>query len=228
MNGYIERMEEVSFSVWEGLSLSAVQALLLLLFIAAVSLWLLERQRAGLWAGLTALALFTTLRTVSFLRAAQQQQLIVYNIPKRQAIDVFDGRNGWFIGDGALHENDPVIRLHLQPSRNAHRIARMAPLKTKAFRLGNTRILILDTTIAPQTFSKPYIDVLILSRNPKLYLKELLPHLAVSQVVIDASVPPWKAARWQQDCAALRVPCHSVVQKGAFVMPVSRPTFAAP
>lgn len=56
MNGYIARMEGVSFSVWNGLSISAVQVLLLLLFIAAVSRWLLERQRAALWVGLTALS----------------------------------------------------------------------------------------------------------------------------------------------------------------------------
>lgn len=228
MNDYIERLEALSFSVWQGLSVSAAQAVLLLLFIAGISFWLLEKRRAGLWFGLSCFLAFSVLRTFSIIHAAQQQKLIVYNIAKHQAIDVFSGRQAWFIGDAELVQKNAAMKLHLQPGRVAHRIQSTSPIGAKAFTFCNKTILILDTTIALQTFSKPHIDVVVLSKNPKLYIKSLVAQFAVSQVVIDASVPWWKARQWQQACDSLRLPCHDVAQKGAFVMPVPRPTFAAP
>jgi competence protein ComEC len=89
------------------------------------------------------------------------------------------------------------------------------------------KILVLDTTVTFSTFSKPHVDLLILSKNPRLYIDKLAAQVDIAQVVIDASVPAWKAALWQQACAALHLPCYNVAQKGAFVMPVPRPTFAA-
>lgn len=227
INGYIERMETISFSVWDGIFISAVQALLLLLFTAGISVWLLEKKRSGLWASLSCLLVFTALRSFSFLHAAQQQKIIVYNIAKHQAIDLFSSRKTWFIGDGELAQSNASSRLHLQPGRTADRIINIATAKAKAFSFGDKKILILDTTVAFRTFSKAHIDVLILSKNPALYLKDMIAHFDISQIVMDASVPPWKAKLWQNDCDSLRIPCYNVVQKGAFVMTVPRPTFAA-
>lgn len=228
LNDYIERLEGLSFSVWQNISLSAVQTVLLLLFITGLSVWLLERKRPGFWVGLSCLLLFAILHTVSVLQASGQQKLVVYNSAKRAAIDVFAGREAWFVGDAALLQNDPALKLHLQPSRVAHRIRSVHPLHAKAFTFCGKRILMLDTAILLPTFSKPHIDLLVLSKNPKLYLKNLVTAFNVEQVVIDASVPRWKARLWQQDCDLLRLPCHDVTQNGAFVMPVARPTFAAP
>jgi competence protein ComEC len=227
MNDYIEWLEMVPFAVWQGISISALQALLLLLFITGVSVWLLEKKRTGLLFGLSAFLLFTLLRTVSLLQAAQQQTLIVYNIARHQAIDVYNGREALFLGDKELEQDDAAIKLHLQPSRVAHRIRNVSRLHTNAFSFCNKRILVIDTTLTFQTFSKPHIDVLVLSKNPKLYLKDLAAAFDVAQIVIDASVPRWKAKLWQQDCKALHLPYHDVTEKGAFVMPVPRPTFAA-
>ncbi|HUQ97413.1 MAG TPA: ComEC/Rec2 family competence protein, partial [Chitinophagaceae bacterium] len=227
LNGYIQRMETISFAVWPGLFISALQAFLLLLFIAGISVWLLEKRRAGLWAGLSCLMLFMALRTFSFFQAARQQEVVVYNIAKHQAIDLYNGRTAAFIGDANLLHDETANRLHLQPSRTAHRIRSVQAMAPKAFVFGGKKILIVDTTLRLQTFSKPHIDVLILSKNPKVSIPELATHFEITQVVLDASVPAWKAKSWQQACDSLRLPCYNVVQKGAFVMTVPRATFAA-
>jgi competence protein ComEC len=227
MNGFIEQMDAVSFAVWEGIFISGLQALLLMAFIAGFSFWLLERWRAGLWCALLSLLVFTTLRTFSIIHASGQQKLIVYNIAKRQAIDVFSGRTAAFIGDAALLQNSVAAKLHLQPTRIAHRIHDITFPSTKAFQWCGKTVMIIDTAIALQSFSKLHVDVLVLSKNPKLYIKDVVAHFAVSQIVIDASVPPWIARLWQQDCNAIKLPCYDVAQKGAFVMPGPRPTFAA-
>ncbi len=73
--------------------------------------------------------------------------------------------------------------------------------------------LLLATANPRQT-----VDVLVLSKNPKLYLSNLLNALLVKQIVIDGSVPAWKAALWKKDCDSLKIPCYNVTEEGAFVM----------
>jgi len=58
----------------------------------------------------------------------------------------------------------------------------------------------------------------VVSKNPKLYINDLNDALAVKQVVIDGSVPVWKAKLWKKDCDSLRLACHDVSEEGAFVM----------
>jgi competence protein ComEC len=227
MNGFIEHLDATSFAVWQGISITPLQTTLLLLFVAGISTWLLEKNKAGFWFAFSCLLLFTALRTFSFLQAAQQAHMVVYNIAKHQAIDVVQGHNALFIGDTALLQNHPAARLHLQPARIAQRIKTVSPVAVKAFHFCNKKILTIDQPFTATTFSKPHVDVLILSRNPKLYIKDLAAAFDIKQIVIDASVPPWKAALWQRDCEAMRIACHNVAQKGAFVIKGPQPTFAA-
>ncbi len=92
MNFYVERLGNVSFAVWNNLSISIIQTILLLGFIASASYWLMEKNTKAVWPALVCLIGFFALRSISFIQANHQKELIVYNVPKHQAIDVIDGR----------------------------------------------------------------------------------------------------------------------------------------
>ncbi|HEY0730796.1 MAG TPA: hypothetical protein VGD33_00140, partial [Chitinophagaceae bacterium] len=80
-------------------------------------------------------------------------------------------------------------------------------------------ILILDTTSIFNSSANPLpLDILILSRNPRLYINEIIKTFSVKQIVADGSVPPWKARLWKKDCDSLRIPFHYVTESGAFIM----------
>jgi competence protein ComEC len=217
MNNYVERMNTVSFAVWEHLYLSIPQTLLLLAFIAAAAYWLMEQNKTALKLALTFLFAFVVLRTISFLQVQEQKKLIVYNVPRHQAIDLVDGRNYLFIGDTALEQNEPLRQFHLQPSRIQHRVQPAAAQPAKAFTFYNKKILVVDAPIQTK-LQKELIHVLVLSKNPRLYVHQLAKAFSIRQIVIDGSVPAWKARLWKRDCAQLRIPCHDVTEKGAFVM----------
>jgi competence protein ComEC len=153
------------------------------------------------------------------MEANAQRKLIVYNVPKYKAIDVMDGRNYAFIGDAALEQTDFLRNFHIQPARVQHRIKPSAFTPSHAFSLGGKQILLLDTscTFLPVPI-KPVVDLLVLSKNPKLFISQLMNAYAIKQVVLDGSVPQWKAARWQRDCDSLHIPCYNVVENGAFVL----------
>jgi competence protein ComEC len=164
--------------------------------------------------------LFYGLRSLSFIQASQQKRLIVYNVPKLQAIDIIEGRHYNFIGDTLLLHDDFNRNFHLQPSRVQQRVSweQKTPLAVKNLEVQGKHIFIMDGQMPAIFPQQANIDLLILSKNPLFYFSEIKSKSLPRQVVIDGSVPDWKARLWQHDCDSLQIPCYNVKEKGAFVM----------
>lgn len=218
MNGVIQQMDAVSFASWQNISISFWQAVWLAGMIAGAGFSLLHKGKSGLHWAAVCLLLFVALHTSSIIQTGRQQKLIVYNIPRYQAMDVMDGHRLFFIGDAEVEKNQSLYNFHLAPSRILHRAMPSVKMFQKAFDVGGKKVLLIDTTIHFKKESKPVVDVLILSNNPKLQIHQLQQSLQIGQVVIDASVPHWKAAVWQKSCDSLQINCYNVAEKGAFVM----------
>ena len=224
MNTYIERIETIRFSLWDGLQISILQAILLVLFTVGISYWLMEKSGRGLKLGLLALLGFVAVRSFSFVQSNQQQKIIVYNVPQKRAIDIVNGRNYFFVGDSDLLTNDFARNFHLKPSRVLYRIKEVNELNNLSvyenyLNYNGKKILLLDEAVSfiPQQ-PKPSIDLLVISKNPKVYMKKLAASLDIKQVVFDGSVPAWKTTYWKKDCDSLHIPWYDVTMKGAFVM----------
>lgn len=224
MNSYVEKIEALPFSLWDGLQINIFQTILLFLFIAGISFWLMEKRKLGLTIALISLLGFLAIRSYSFMNAADQKKIIVYNIPQHRAIDFVDGRVYLFYGDPDLVADDFVRNFHLKPSRILNRIEPIS--KVNDLTLYNNyvsyktrKILLIDTAILfsiPE--NKQDVDLLIISKNPKLYISRLANVFNIKQVVFDGSVPFWKLPYWKKDCDSLHIPYHDVNEKGAFVM----------
>ncbi len=227
MNTYIERIETISFSLWDGLQITILQAILMVLFTVGLSYWLLEKSTRGLKLGLFSLLAFMGLRSYSFMQSNQQQTIIVYNVPQKRAIDIVGGRQYFFVGDSDLANNELSRNFHLKPSRVLHRVKDTDSLPGLAVHedyldYHGKRILLLDTSIFFKPGeTKPSIDLLVISKNPRVYIKKLAASLDIKQVVFDGSVPAWKANYWKKDCDSLQIPWHDVAMKGAFVMKIN-------
>jgi competence protein ComEC len=224
MNSYIERIEKLPFSLWDGLQISMAQAVLLVITVACLGFWLMEKTKAGLRVGLIAIFSFFFLRTISFEKIEKNQQMIVYNVPQKKAIDILAGRSFIFNGDSDLLKDDFVRNFHIKPSRIFHRMKKSDSLKyysktDNIIQYKDKKVLIMDTTayFSPLKEKIP-LDLLVVSKNPKLYIKKLTETFDIRQVVFDGSVPVWKMKYWKKDCADLHIPFYDVSEKGAFVM----------
>ena len=224
MNSYIERIEQLPFSLWDGLQISMLQTILLLGVAAGFGFWLMEKNKTGFKYGLVALLAFVVLRTVSFIQANNRQQLIVYNVPQKQAIDFIDGRKYLFAGDPDLLADHFVRNFHLKPSRVLHRVVPAPEFENyqrqeSLLAYKNKKILSINKTIYFAAGDKRIpVDLLLISGNPKLYFKKLTETFSVKQVVFHGSCPAWKINYWKKDCDSLHIPWHDVSEKGAFVM----------
>lgn len=224
LNNYIAWVATLPMALWEGFQLSMVQVILLFTTIAGAACWWFHRLKSFLLTGAAALLVFMVLRFISFYQTAQQQKIIVYNVPKMQAVDFIRGNHYCFVGDSSLQLKGFTQNFHLRPSRVLQRVAPARSLDVLTgvegqYVFGNKSVLIWASPMPRSaTMSKLKIDLLVLSQNPKLYVNQLTEKIEARQVVIDGSVPAWKARRWKLEFDSLHIPCHSVNEQGAFVM----------
>jgi len=224
MNTYIEKIESIKFSLLDGLQINIIQSILLLLFAVGISYWLMEKSKPGLKVGLLALLGFVAFRSFSFFQSNEQKKIIIYNVPQKTAIDFIEGRKYLFVGDSDLLTDNFARNFHLKPSRTLFRITKTDSLANlfiddNFINYEGKRIVLVNESISfPVQPSLSRIDLLIFSKNPKVYMKKLAASLDIKQVVFDGSVPSWKTKYWKNDCDSLGIPWYDVTTKGAFVM----------
>jgi competence protein ComEC len=224
MNEFIVFMEQLPFAVWNGLQISMAQTILLYAMIAGVAYWLWKKRSNGFLIGLVCLFVFLILYTQGYITTRQQRCMIVYNIPGHRAIDFIDGKQYYFKGDSVLLTDDIFQNLYLKPARILYQVQKADSLSNlynsgNVCIFGSNRIMLVDTTwnfIASN--QKIKADVIILSGNTRLTIKQLQQTFDCSQIVIDGSNSRWKVNKWRSDCEKLQLACHCVVDKGAFVM----------
>lgn len=216
MNTCIEKTELLPFSLWNSLQINTLQSFLLTAAIIAICYWRINRSITSLKTALITLLGFVSLRSFSFIQTGNQQKLIVYNIPQKQAIDIIQGHSCLFAGDTLdLFTHN----FHIKPSRILHRTHTILPQSSNYISVSGKHILLLDTTILfDSSAQKQTIHFLILSGNPRIYINKLVRSMNIKQVIIDASVPAWKSKYWKKDCDSLHIPWHDISVKGAFAI----------
>ena len=224
MNNYVERFDTVSFSVWRGLSISAIQAVLLTLAICTAAYWLMQKKKTGLWISLSAILIFTLFRSTSFIHSYHQKNIIVYNIPHEAIIEVIKGTSYQFIGNDTDWKNEQIYNKYIQP---AHTLLRLNEETTNTGNrnelvIDNKKIIILDSAHNISSDTKDSLFLLILTGKPRLHLAEISPLVKINKIVIDPSVPFWKAMRFQKECDSLHIPCYNVRERGAFIAELNK------
>jgi len=158
-------------------------------------------------------------------RTKKQSSLIVYNVPKYKSIDIIHGNNYQFIGDSVMLEDALPQNFYLKPSRIALLLSKRSDSIQNSFQqenflqLGNKRVLIVDKKISfipPST--KINVDIIVISKNPKVRIADLANTFNCNQYVVDASNSLWKIDNWKKECEKLHLPLYSIPDKGAFIL----------
>lgn len=224
MNDFIEKVNNLPFSVWEPIQISTLQTVFLYISIAGFATWLMRKQTNGLLLGLGFTALFFLLRSIDFIERSQQQKLIVYHVPQHRAIDIINGRNYRFAGDSILREDGFLRNFHLKPSRILHRVLQTNADSNILFQNNlitslHSNILVINRPLPKAGMhQKIKVDAIILSGNPNVYFNQLTGLFDCNQYIFDASNPLWKIRRWKKEAENLHLRLHSVPEQGAFEM----------
>lgn len=220
MNSYIERFDQLPFSIWDKISVNISQTIFLSACVIFFMYWLMENKRIFMWATIAGLLGFTIIESFTSHKLSQQKKLIVYNVPKHKAIKLVSGNEYFLIGDSMVKQDKQLQNFHIMPSHVMFRLkSEKEFVCSRQFIFNNQRILLIDSSLKNKTsIKKDTIDLLILSSNPKLYISQLHSNFVIRKIIIDGSVPQWKSRLWKKDCDSLRLSYHDVSEKGAFVM----------
>lgn len=224
LNGFIEHMESLPFSVWNDLQIDLLQFALLYVIIATTGCWLFKKQSTFLFAGLAALLSFAILHGFYSWKASRQSLLLAYNIPGHQAIDFINGKNYVCKSDNGLYEKPSLQNGYLRPARIFYRTEPAASTdlllaNDLLIQFNSRRIITIDRPIAfKPPPSKIHVDLIIISKNPRISLPGLASVFDCPQWVFDASNSARNIREWEKACRQLGLTCYNMVDKGAFVM----------
>jgi competence protein ComEC len=171
----------------------------------------------------------------------QQKKLIIYNIPQYSAINFIDGNDNILVSDIKLTKNRSKMLFHTQNNWinngvNNEKIVRLDHLIKKhqlsnLYRISNTnlfnkrnyfqfynyKIAVIDNQFkASQSSSKIDIDLIILTKNTKLSIKDILNIYNTKQIVIDASNSTYNRERLSNEAELLNVNYWDITTNGAF------------
>ncbi len=227
MNKFILWVNETPIAVWDKIPATVLSTCLLYVIVACCTGWLINTNKKYFRLALIALLAFAVVGDYNKWQASKQQKLVVYNVPQHQAIDMINGNSYQFVGDSILLENAALQNFHLKPGRIAMRLNdRVYELpgvfqQNIFYQFNNTRILILDKAIDPEPQGeKIKVDMIIISKNPKLSIAALTRIFNCTTFVFDASNPAWKIKKWKHECRQLLLNYHSIPDAGAFIYDV--------
>lgn len=224
LNYYVEAIDRLPFSVWSNLQIDIPQTILVYLAILFLTKWIFYKNKNALIAALSMVLCFGTLRFWSFYKASSQQRIIVYNIPKHSSVDLINGRTCFYIGDRIVANEKRLQHFFLAPAR---RLYRVQEVRARYYRKNSIELvywkgihilLINNSNQFPQPASRLKADLVLVSNNPDITIKEITSIADCKKIVFDASNRTSNIKKWEKECGLLRLDHHAVSTKGAFVM----------
>jgi competence protein ComEC len=226
LNQFISWVNSFSFSVWDKISATIFTTWLLYATVICFAVWLLKKKSYTLLIGLSTLLIFVCCHTYINWTIKNQQKLIVYNVPQHQAIDFIKGNNYQFVGDSILLEDGLLQNFHLKPGRISLQLNNRTDYLNNLFhqqqfyQYNNKRIFVLNGNITIDAAKPINLDVLIISKNPKIEIDSIAKIFSCKKIVFDASNSLWKIGKWKLACDKLNLQYHSIPEQGAFVLDI--------
>ena len=188
-----------------------------------------QKRLRAFFAMLAIIFIMTSFTSINHIGQQKKQQVFVYNVYKHSIISFIDGHDLYrfqsdsidkksiaFSVDG--HENALRIRqktiLNIGDSIQNNAIysnGNIVYFKEKIF------LIIDDNFDIEQIEQQINVDYVILTGNPKLYLKNLVPKVNCQQIIVDASNNAKKIGYWKKDAKELGVSIYNVAD-GAWRM----------
>lgn len=224
MNKIILWINELSFAVWDKIPATVLSTWLMYAVVAGFGAWLIHKQKKYFKIAMVSLLVFVIQSTYNNWQVRKQRKLIVYNVPRYEAIDFINGSQYQFVGDSILLQDGLLQNFHLKPGRIANQLDKRLDSLTSVFNQGvfyqfnNKKILLADKQLnfAPAGH-KIALDLIIISRNPKIHIASLAETFNCKLFVFDGSNPAWKIEKWKQECRSLKLHYYSIPDTGAFI-----------
>jgi competence protein ComEC len=225
MNALIAFFNKLPFSLIDKIYATALTTWALYGFVFLMAAALLRRNKMLMKASFAFLFLFVGIWAYGKIKLTQQKKIIVYNVSRHTAIDFVSNNKYWFYGDDEFRQDAALQNFNLKPARVSMQVEEsMDTLKSlsnqgRLWKFYNKTILMLDTTLQFEPKNdKLTVDVLLISKNPKIHITDITNAVSPATIVFDASNSLWKIAQWKKECEELHLHYFITGEQGAFVI----------
>ena len=228
MNYIIEFFNALPGSLIDKVYANEFTSLALYAFVILFASSLLKKNKTVFKLSLCFLFIFSTIWSYGKIKLAQQKKMIVYNVSKHRAVDFIVNDKYQFYGDDTMKIDGALQNFNLKPARVLLQIS----LNKDSILQNNShynfcnfyekKMLFIDSAVNFNASESPLsIDVLVISKSPKIYLPNLLKAVKPTSIVFDGSNSLWKITQWKKVCDSLHLQYHSTIDDGAFTLDVN-------
>jgi competence protein ComEC len=225
MNALIEFFNKLPLSLLDKIYATAITTWVLYGFVFLLAAALLRQHKTLLKISFAFFALFVGLWSYGKIKLTQEKKIIVYNVSRHTAIDFVSNNNYWFYGDGNFRIDGALQNFNLKPARVSLQVEESKDTLKSLTNLGrlwqfyNKNVMIIDTAIQFEpTNNKLKVDALLICKNPKLHITDIITAVKPTSIVFDASNSLWKIAQWKKECEELHLQYFITGEQGAFIL----------
>jgi competence protein ComEC len=219
LNGSVQWVEHLPFSLISNIYISAGQCWLLMGVVLTLTLLFRMRMVSFIYAALALAVAFASLSWHRRLQINRKQLLVVYKVPGHSAVELSDRGNSIFWGDTVLLANKDKMGFHIQPARLYYGIEHVQNRvlhQTKGwlyFSWGGQKIFWVNKkqSVWPRNIQ---CDILLISH--RAVSESQLESIQCKQIVLDCTNGLKYEKLFGEKAALMNINYHAVNRQGAF------------
>ncbi len=230
MNQLIFQIQKIPINKVEGIHVDTWMMLLIFgcIFGLIYTIQIKANKRGkGILISLSALLVLVATASFRAIESQRQQEITVYSIYKKSAIDIIDGNTAYTLVSSDFDKKTydfNIKNYHTKIGiRQKNQLTLTDTIQTKnVFYNGSilyfnqTTILILSPNIEWKKISKLKVDAVIVTGNPYLKIKELAKHIHFNTIIFDASNHQKSVKYWMKDAQQLQLNAIDVGKEGYY------------
>jgi competence protein ComEC len=225
MNALIDFFNKLPLSLLDKIYATVLTTWVLYGFVFLLAGALLRKSKKLMKIALVCLLIFVGIWAYGKIQLMQQQKMIVYNVSRHTAIDFVSTNKYWFYGDDEFKQEGVLQNFNLKPARVSMQVEESADTlksltnKDRFWQFYNKSIMIIDSAVLFETTTSKFkIDVLLICKNPKIQIADIMTSISPTTIVFDASNSLWKIAQWKKECEELHLQYFITGEQGAFIL----------
>jgi competence protein ComEC len=234
LNKSVQITDQIPGSLTQGVSITVLETLILYALIVFLLVFFYKKQIAYLFASLTIIILLLSIQISEAHFQKTQKAIIVYDVAKASAYDFISKNQTLFLADSTIIQNKSQMQFHINQNWRERNIIKQETCKTENLttfynnnvsiknnyiQFYNKRIVMINSLIKinPYTLQKLNIDLVILSKNPKVNIEDIQRQYNFKRIIFDSSNAGSAIKKWKKQCISLCIDFYSIPDSGAYI-----------
>ena len=224
---YIEKLPYASIG---GIWISTFEYLLIYL-IVLLFIWAgLSAKKLSVYISMGFIFLLSLSVTYKHIQNSRRKELIFYSLRKYSAIAYIEKEKAYLISD--LIDDEKTWTFSINPALESRGVSDIKKIRLGSvftsdaikvsslyMQFGNYRLIRWNKELDDVLFSRKLkSDMVLLSGNPRIQVKQLIENITFSALLIDASNFDYRIKQWKAEAELLNVPVYVLKKQPAYVL----------